>query len=334
MFEKFFSKKDKSVSNRKYFEVLSLSGGGVYGLYSARIIQHLEEYFGDHIGEKVDLLVGTSIGGIIALGLSRKVKAEDIVKTFFDRSHLIFQEREKNYRTGLSGIGKFTSGMMRAKYDSSNLYNVIKSIIDEDLVMADALYPVMITSYDLTTGSIRTFSCPVSSLGTLNDNDVSMVDVAMATSAVPAMFPIHEIDGHRFVDGAVFANAPDMVAFKEAIFRMEVPFNKVKILSVGTMMGRFFLEEKVRNDSGFISWGLNNRLPTLMVSAQNQFTVSMMSDLLGDNYLRVDTSPSNSIRNINLSHLKKEDLNLICKVADNSWKSILKDSEFLKNFGK
>ena len=333
MFRSLFKKK---IENRyqQNFEILSLSGGGVFGLYSARIVQHLEEYFGDNIGNKVDLLAGTSIGGIIALGLSREITAEHIVKSFYEHAHLIFQEREKGYRSGLSGIQKFTSGVMRAKYEVNHLYDVVTSIIGEEYVMADALHPVMITSYDLTSGCNRIFSCPINTLSSFNENELLMVDVAMATSAVPAMFPIHEINGHRFVDGAVFANSPDVVAYKEALFKMDVPNDKVKILSIGTMMGRFYLEDKVRNDSGFLSWGLNNRLPTLMVSAQQQFTTSLMSDLLGDNYLRVDTAPSNAIRNLNLSSIKRQDLDLICKIADNSWNSVLKDSDFLRNLRK
>lgn len=317
----------------KDFEVLSLSGGGIFGLYSARIVQRIEEHFGDNIAKRIDLLAGTSIGGIIALGLSREIPAEKIIEGFYEYSPLIFKDRDKGENGGLSGIGRFTKGMTRARYDSKNLALAINNILGEDLILADAMHPVMITAYDLTAGTLRIFSCPVKTYNGISDDDVSMLDVALATSAVPAAFSIHQIEGHRFVDGAVYANSPDLVVLKESVFKMDVPIENLKILSVGTMIGRFFLEDKVRNDSGFISWGLNNRLPNLMVSAQQQFTTNLMKDLLSDKYLRVDAVSSVLGRKIDPTTIKRQDLDHICNVADNSWNNI-KNSEFIKRFGK
>ncbi len=53
------------------FQILSLSGGGYLGLYTASVLAKLEEQSGRRIVDMFDLLAGTSIGGIIALGTFR-----------------------------------------------------------------------------------------------------------------------------------------------------------------------------------------------------------------------------------------------------------------------
>src|SRR5947209_14801988 len=49
------------------FKVLSIDGGGVRGIFAARFLQRCEEY-GVKLSDAFDLIVGTSTGGIIALG--------------------------------------------------------------------------------------------------------------------------------------------------------------------------------------------------------------------------------------------------------------------------
>lgn len=52
------------------FRILSLSGGGYRGLFTARILADLEERIGAPIATRFDLIAGTSIGGILALALA------------------------------------------------------------------------------------------------------------------------------------------------------------------------------------------------------------------------------------------------------------------------
>ena len=52
------------------FQILSLSGGGYLGLYTISVLSELERRVKRPIPSCFDLLVGTSVGGIIALGLA------------------------------------------------------------------------------------------------------------------------------------------------------------------------------------------------------------------------------------------------------------------------
>jgi patatin-like phospholipase/acyl hydrolase len=52
------------------FEVLSIDGGGIRGVVPAIVLAEIEERTGRPAAERFDLIVGTSTGGIPALGLT------------------------------------------------------------------------------------------------------------------------------------------------------------------------------------------------------------------------------------------------------------------------
>ncbi len=57
----------------KPFKILSIDGGGILGLLPCLILAEIESRVldGEPIGQHFDMIVGTSTGGIIALGLVR-----------------------------------------------------------------------------------------------------------------------------------------------------------------------------------------------------------------------------------------------------------------------
>ena len=56
----------------KDFNILSIDGGGILGLYSASMLEQIQKEFcnGCPLSEKFNLMAGTSTGGIIALALA------------------------------------------------------------------------------------------------------------------------------------------------------------------------------------------------------------------------------------------------------------------------
>ena len=59
---------------RRPFRILSLAGGGYLGLYTACVLAELEARAGEPLARRFDLIAGTSVGGILAIGLAIRSK--------------------------------------------------------------------------------------------------------------------------------------------------------------------------------------------------------------------------------------------------------------------
>jgi len=78
----------------KVFKILSIDGGGIKGLYSSNILEHLEEEYDCILSDYFDLLCGTSTGGLIALALSQKIRTPLISDIYKKNGHRIFPNRK------------------------------------------------------------------------------------------------------------------------------------------------------------------------------------------------------------------------------------------------
>jgi uncharacterized protein len=67
---------------RTTFHILALSGGGFRGLYTATVLRGLEEALGAPLARRVDLICGTSAGGLLALGLAAETPAAKLQAMF------------------------------------------------------------------------------------------------------------------------------------------------------------------------------------------------------------------------------------------------------------
>lgn len=73
------------------YKVLSLDGGGIGGLYTASLLNSWEDAFNIKAVDYFDLIVGTSTGGIIALGLGAGMTGEEIVDFYKNQGPKIFK---------------------------------------------------------------------------------------------------------------------------------------------------------------------------------------------------------------------------------------------------
>ena len=88
------------------FRILSLDGGGIRGIFTATVLADLEANYlgGGPIGEYFDLLVGTSTGGIIALGLAAGISASQLSDLYLTRGKEIFPPRGRRIRKVLQFV--------------------------------------------------------------------------------------------------------------------------------------------------------------------------------------------------------------------------------------
>lgn len=265
--------------------VLSLSGGGFLGLYTASVLAELEAWAGEPLGRRFDLIAGTSIGGILALALAFEIPMARLVQLFSEHGPAVFSDRALP-SGALSRLLDLSRSVTGPKYDGMALRQALAAHLQERR-LRDALHAVVIPAVDVGDCETKVFKTPHAP-ASLGDEDLLAIDVAMASCAAPAYFPAMRIGTHLYADGGLFAVAPDQVALHEVEHFMGHDLARVHMLSIGTAAAHYRPAEGVRDDAGAVGWLSGGRLVLTMISVQQQHVMAMLEDRLGPRYVRVD----------------------------------------------
>lgn len=261
----------ENMSNR--FQILSLDGGGIKGLFSAAILAHLEEDLNINVLDYFDLITGTSTGGIIALGLGSGMRPHEIVSFYVKKGIEIFPR----------GIG--LRQYWRNKFDASPLENALKECFNDKL-LGESKKRLVIPSYNLGDDDVYLFKTAHHER-LKRDSKVPIWKVALSTSAAPTYFPSFcGINHIRLIDGGIWANNPTMVGIVEAVSMLGQSLDSIKVLSLGTTD-----EIKIRADKldkgGFWQW--KKAALDVFLRAQNIGTFTQAQHLLGkDKVIRLN----------------------------------------------
>lgn len=207
--------------------ILSLDGGGVGGALSARLLARLCAEHPGLLG-RMDVVAGTSIGGILALCLADGSTASDLTDLMLAESHTIFG---RSTRRGWIG-----RGLWRARYDPSGLRSVVQSVLGNRR-LGELLTPVVVPTVALSRPDrVR---CPSAKFWSTvqphdGDGDYLAWQVAVATASAPTYFPAASVDGGWLLwDGGLSgANNPTAAAIAE--IRKLDPHAECVVLSLGT----------------------------------------------------------------------------------------------------
>lgn len=288
-------------AENKVFKILSVDGGGIRGLYSSTILEHLEQRFGP-MSDYFDMICGTSTGGLIALCLALKMPSREISKIYADQGDKIFPKR-----TWLGGI--IRQILWKGKYSDKPLKEVLE-VVFEKKTIADLCNLVCIPSYSLTDARPWVFKRGHGKLD--RDNNTLLVDVALATSAAPTYFPLCEIPAYnhkQFIDGGVWANNPVLIGVIEALTYFvgkDKEFSSVEILSVSSLNNTAGKSIGLKRQRSFINW--RNDLFDTSLIGQSQFTDYFMNKLCEMNEIKIryERIPSEQI-SAEQQHLVKLD---------------------------
>ncbi len=267
----------EAVGDANPFHVLSLTGGGFRGLYSARVLQELEQRAGRPIGQCFDLVAGTSIGGILALAVAFDCPMGDVITAFRESGPKVFPPKGK------------LAGVLSSKYDIGPLCEVIDAILPVGATLADARHPIVIPALNLTTGKQQILKTRHHAEWT-RDSKYLVREVALATAGAPIYFPIASLDNQLFADGGLFANAPDLVALHEANKFFGQPDSAVRMLSIGTLSSTYALPASTKRKRGVWHWLRPPEFPLIqtILAAQQQFSTQIVEHRLGDHHVRID----------------------------------------------
>jgi patatin-like phospholipase/acyl hydrolase len=102
------------------YRILGVDGGGIRGLYAAVLLDRLTREVPTLV-DGVDLVAGTSTGGIIALGLALGLAPADLVALYRDRAKEIFDD---SWLDDLKDLG----GLTGADYDNDKLKTLLEDV--------------------------------------------------------------------------------------------------------------------------------------------------------------------------------------------------------------
>jgi len=235
-----------STRNEGAMRVLSIDGGGMFGVMSAVYLREIERALVERHGAGIrlrdffEIVAGTSTGSILATAVSSGMAIDRIISLYEDRGTEIFRRKP----LGLSRWGWYIQG---SRYSGDGLGRVLR----EELVSEDG-QPLrmgtlgdgpltLITAYDVLTHESVVFKSTYAHLA-----DVELWQLVKASCSAPTFFPPHVMkialassasgdagsarlpdpitprdkvvpQERALVDGGVFANNPAMFAAAEAL---------------------------------------------------------------------------------------------------------------------
>ena len=260
--------------------ILALDGGGIRGLYTAVLLDRLSEMV-PGFTDRADMLVGTSTGGILALGLAKGIAIKDLIALYQNNGNAIFS---RTFWHEIRDLGDLTG----SKYDNDKLIGIIENTFGE--LTLDDLLPrhVLVPSFDLDNQAVP----PAPRMwkpkffhnfqGTDSDGQEKIADVALRTSGAPTYFPVYQ----GYVDGGVVANNPAMAALAQAIDSDTggQQLANLRIFSVGTGLTPQFVSGEM------LDWGLAQWAPVLanmMIEGMMGVADYECARLLGNKYFRL-----------------------------------------------
>jgi patatin-like phospholipase/acyl hydrolase len=256
------------------FQILSLDGGGYRGIFSAAVLAAIEQDLGRSITQHFDLIVGTSTGGIIALGLGIGRRPSQVVDFYSQWGPRIF--RGAPLLTGW--------GLWRRRYGHAALREALRVVL-EDRVMEESAIPLVIPAFDLGQNEVHLFKTPHHPR-LRRDGRERMVDVALATSAAPTYFPAYIHRGMRLVDGGLWANNPAVIGVAEAVSLFGVALEAVRVFSLGTTSDLVYHNRRL-DEGGMAQWAPD--AAKIILRGQSVGAAGLVEHLITkDRYLRHD----------------------------------------------
>lgn len=292
---------------RRPYRILCLDGGGVRGTLTIAILQRIIKQHPTFL-ENVDAIVGTSAGGILSLLLSAGYNPDQCDKIFdFAMPHIFGHNPWRILNP------------WRAKYSDKSKQELMKFYFgDRKMVDLEKTCTVVAFRLDGRKSDTHSFfhkegwrpaifsNMHQGASKVLPDTDLFVWDAAMATSAAPTFFPVH----NGYCDGGIVANNPSIVAFSKALSHLpSINSRNCVLLSLGagsyprhtnifsasTREGEVVVGRRGNKKLKRADWGIKQWIPfllDLLLDGDSITSEMVMQYMLGNNglYHRLDPS--------------------------------------------
>ncbi len=239
------------------------------------------------VGAAFDLVVGTSTGGMIGCALVAGLPLESVIHLYRERGPAIFPMAMPKRIVGILPQ-LFTRPKALAAGSAALRQALHERLGDETIgqVYTRRKIALAITAVELSQHRSWVFKTRHLAGSTGRDDDYSLVDVCMATSAAPvyrSLAAIRHTSGpegyYVFADGGLWANNPVMVALVEAL-QMAPIGRPIEIFSLGTCPLPAGEQVPVGGlHRGFPGWQFGSKAASLSIAAQ-EFAFDNMARML------------------------------------------------------
>ena len=279
---------------RRPFRVLCLDGGGMRGVYTATFISRLSEGFSKNrgvgeldLGAGFNLIVGTSTGAIIGCALAVGVAPKRVIELYRTHGSQIFPRKlPSSMNFGLlvdilcrkSAVKSGESALRRALTQQFQDITIAEVYLVRQIALA-------IPAVDIATHRSWVFKTPHLLTTNHRDDDVTLVDACLATSAAPLFRSLAVVSGappnakRIFADGGLWANNPVLVALIEAL-QLAPPDQPIQIFCLGTCplpAGEDVAQTQPHR--GLFDWKFGGEAAKLAIDAQ-EFAFDNMAKML------------------------------------------------------
>jgi len=233
-------------------KILSVDGGGIKGVIAVTILDAIQKKmnYDKPLHEKVDIITGTSTGGLIACALTApdengkpKFGTRDLIKIYRDLGETVFS-------SSICHKIKTLWGLVGPRFPLSGLDKVLEQKLGKTKI-SDALTEVIVCTYDLLTRSPVIFGSKDPVLG-----QASMKEASLGTASVPSYFPSVKVDSipgnYNLIDGGIFAVNPALCAL--AYVKERDPEATVSVISIGNGNYNQKWKYKDTKDWGMLQW--------------------------------------------------------------------------------
>jgi len=250
-------------------KVLAIDGGGIRGLIPALVLAEIERRTGRRIADLVDMIAGTSTGGILACALGKPdpLPAAEVASLYREEGPRIFDRSLLKQITSLGGY-------LDERYSDKGLVRALERYLG-DTPMSAATVPLLLTAYDTEARAIHLLRSEGEHSG------ATMVQAAHATSAAPTYFEPVRLGDATLIDGGVFAINPSLCAFAEVGGSLDL------LLSLGTGEHTRRLPYDKVKDWGQLEWA-RPLIDVVFDGGQDAVDLQLQA-LLSDRYVRLQT---------------------------------------------
>ena len=257
--------------------ILTIDGGGIKGVFPASFLATVEDAIERNVADYFDLIVGTSTGGIIALGLGLGLSAKELLAFYEEHGPTIFK--------GNRGL-RWLRWLGDSKYSSTPLENALRSCFG-DKRLGDSKKRLVIPSLNLENGEVYIYKT-AHHPRLERDYKEDAVEVALKTAAAPTYFPTRRSSaGTPLIDGGTWANNPVGLSVVEALTLLDWPKSSLKVLSLGCTTEPLNVKFGRNVSLGRLYWA--TKFVDVFMHAQSHASLGTAKLLVGhENVVRID----------------------------------------------